>query len=99
MKTNNNPFRDLKLTKEEAEIEKALKAGGYKEVENVAELKKAYERAADNTLSKLKKINVRLSARDLERLKAKAAENGLPYQTLVATLIRQYADEKIKLNL
>ena len=95
----NNPFKDLKLTKEEKEIEKAIEAGEYESVDDIEELKKVYQLAAKNTLSKLKNINIRLSTRDIERLKAKAAESGMPYQTLAAMLIRQYSNGKIKISL
>lgn len=94
-----NPFKDLKLTKEEKEIEKAIEAGNYEEADNLAELKRVYQVYAKNTLSKLKNINIRLSTRDIEKLKTKAAENGMPYQTLAATLIRQYSNGRIKVTL
>lgn len=94
-----NPFKDLKLTREEREIEKAIEAGKYEEIDNVEELKKVYRIYAKNTLSKLKNINIRLSTRDIEKLKTKAAESGMPYQTLAATLIHQYSNGKIKVTL
>ncbi len=94
-----NPFRDLKLTKEEQRIQKAIEAGKYVETNNVEELKKAYKVYAKNTLSKLKNINIRLSVRDIERLKTKAAESGMRYQTLAATLIHQYTNDKVQVIL
>ena len=94
-----NPFRNLKLTREEREIEEAIEADKYQEAGNPEELKKAYQIYAKDTLSKLKNINIRLSVRDLEKLKAKAAESGLPYQTLAATLLHQYSNDKLRVSL
>jgi len=93
-----NPFKDLRLTKEENQILKAIERGEYKEVADIDNLKKAYKNYAKNTLSKLKNINIRLSLRDIEKLKAKAAESGLPYQTLAASLLHQYSNDKVKVT-
>ncbi len=48
---------------------------------------------------KLRNINLRLSEHDLRLIKHKAAINGLPYQTLLASLIKQYATDRIELKL
>ncbi len=96
---SSNPFKDLKLTKEEKEILETVEKGNFEEVAEVKELKKVYKDYAVNTLSKLKNINIRLSVRDLEKLKIKAAENGIPYQTLAATLLHQYSNDKLKVSL
>jgi len=96
---NKNPFRGLKLTAEEKEIEKAIEAGKYEVVDDLDNLKKVYQQAAKNTLAKLKNINIRLSSRDLEKLKTKAAESGLPYQTLAASILHQFSNDKIKVTL
>jgi hypothetical protein len=40
-----------------------------------------------------------ISLKDLQKIKAKAAENNLPYQTLIASLIRQYIQGKIQIVL
>jgi hypothetical protein len=47
--------------------------------------------AARNTLRKEKRINIRLSAKDLFDIQAAAAEEGMPYQTLIASIIHKYA--------
>lgn len=46
MTRSDNLFRDLKLTKEEAQIEKAIETGVYEEVKDVTELRKAYQQVA-----------------------------------------------------
>ena len=66
---------------------------------NLEKEKKRYQEYAKNTLNKLKNINIRLSVRDVEKLKARSIETGLPYQTLAAAVLRQYIDRKISLTL
>jgi predicted DNA binding CopG/RHH family protein len=46
--------------------------------------------AANNYLTKDKRINIRLSSTDLELLKRKASEEGLPYQTLISSVLHKY---------
>ena len=45
---------------------------------------------ARNTILKDQRMNVRISRRDLVNLKAKALEEGIPYQTLVTSIIHKY---------
>ena len=52
--------------------------------------------AARNYLTKTRNINIRLSEYDLFRLKRKSAENNIPYQTILASVIHQYVTGKIK---
>ncbi len=61
---------------------------------NVKELKRKYAQYARNTFQKNKRINIRISEWDLIRLKAKSLEEGIPYQTLVASLIHKYLKGK-----
>lgn len=82
-------YFDLDL--EELEIEKALEEGKLKPVKNQSAMRKMLQQAAANTLSKNKNINIRLSQRVLLKLKAKAASMGLPYQTLISSILHQYA--------
>lgn len=77
------------LDKEEQEIVDAYERGEFKSVKNIAKRKKLLEEAARNTLNKTRNINIRLSERDLQKLKAKAAREGIPYQTLAASLIHR----------
>jgi len=47
--------------------------------------------AAKKTLKKNRNINIRISDNDLESIKLKAAKEGMPYQTLIGSLIHKYA--------
>ena len=46
--------------------------------------------AAEATLLKNKRVNIRISSRDLEGLQARAAEEGVPYQTLMASVLHKF---------
>ncbi len=92
-------MKDYKLNEEELQVLKDVEAGKYKSVANVKEEIKRAREAAKNTLQKTKNINIRLPERDIQKLKAKAAENNLPYQTLISMLLRQYTKGEIRITL
>lgn len=77
------------LDPEEEEILKAYDEGKLVRVNDFEKEKKILEEAAKNTLNKTKNINIRLTERDLHKLKVKAAREGIPYQTLAASLIHR----------
>jgi predicted DNA binding CopG/RHH family protein len=85
--TNSKPI--FNLTPEEQAMHDAVVRGGYDSVLNVEAEKQRAVEIAKNTLAKNKTITVRLSERNLLRLKAKAAQEGIPYQTLVSSLIQK----------
>jgi predicted DNA binding CopG/RHH family protein len=53
------------------------------------EINKARE-AAKATVTKSERMNIRISPNDLRRIKIKAIEEGMPYQTLVSSIIHKY---------
>jgi len=78
------------ITTEEQKILKEFDRGGLRRVKNVSGEKIRYGAYAKYTLSKPRNINIRVSERDLERIKALAAEKGLPYQTFISSILHQY---------
>lgn len=85
-------MKDPKLTVEEKQLLKEVEAGEWKSVKNLEKVKEEMAAAAAYTLAKMKKknINIRISEMDLLKLKTKAEEEGLPYQTLVASILHKY---------
>jgi len=77
----------FKLTREEQAMEAGTNWDSVRLVTQTEKLE--WAAIARNTLAKNKTITVRLSERTLLRLKAAAAREGLPYQTLVASLIHK----------
>lgn len=92
-------MKNYKLDEEEKQILKDYDDGKYVSVDNLDEEIKRAREAAKNTLQKTKNINIRLPERDIQKLKAKAAENNLPYQTLISMLLRQYTKGEIRISL
>ena len=76
--------------KEELELMKSIESDEWVSVNNLEEeIKKARE-AAEATLRKRERMNIRISPNDLRRLKIRAMEEGMPYQTLVSSIIHKY---------
>ena len=60
--------------------------------------KKQYQEYARYSLNKKKRINLRMTERDLKKIQAKAVEEGIPYQSLISMLIHKYNEGKISFN-
>lgn len=85
----------LKLDKEEQVILDAFEAGEFKSVMTPSR-KKAVQAAAEETLKKDKRINIRISNRDLVALQRRAAKEGVPYQTLVSSILHKYVSGNLQ---
>jgi predicted DNA binding CopG/RHH family protein len=79
------------LDPEEQEILKAYDRGEFVPIKNQAAMKRKMRSAVAFTLAKRKNINIRLTELDLHRLKVKAMQEGIPYQTLAASILHKYA--------
>lgn len=86
----------MNLDKEEKELLESYENDEWVTVKDVDKKKVEYQQIARNTALKNRRINVRLSEKDLSNLKAKSLEEGLPYQTLVASIIHKYVSGKFK---
>jgi predicted DNA binding CopG/RHH family protein len=80
---------EYKLSEEEKEILEAFEAGEFKSV-LTAKRKKYLQSVAKETFKKDKRINIRISSHDLESLQRRALEEGIPYQTLVSSVLHKY---------
>ncbi len=79
-----------KLTKEEKEILDSFEKDEWLPVTNLTKRKKELMAYARNTLRKDKRLNIRISERDLLELQKKAVNEGLPYQTYVSSIIHKF---------
>lgn len=84
------------LDEEEKDILEAYNRGKIKPLPNLEYEKRRLRLYAKTALDKTKNINLRVSEADLLKIKAKALEKGMPYQTLLASLIHQYSTDQIK---
>ncbi|MCJ7666017.1 MAG: antitoxin [Actinobacteria bacterium] len=84
-----------KLDNEENEILNDYENDKFVEIPEMgAEIKKHVE-YAKATFLKNKRINIRISQKDLESIQRKALAEGIPYQTLISSLIHRYINGKI----
>lgn len=83
--------------KDELELTKSLETEEW-----VSDLtkkeKKEYEKYARYSLNKKRRINIRMTERDLKKIRAKAIEEGIPYQSLISMLIHKYNEGKVSIN-
>lgn len=89
---NSNNFYD----KQEEELVESFERGEWHSAENADFHIETAREAAKNTLTKSEKINIRLTKNDLIGLKRQAAKEGLPYQTLISSIIHKYITNQFK---
>jgi len=82
--------KKLGLDKDEDQLVADYERGAFKPVKNQDMARKEAMDAARRYMRKDARINIRLSTADLEMLKWRAAEEGLPYQTLIASILHKY---------
>jgi predicted DNA binding CopG/RHH family protein len=75
---------------EERKLITAYERGEFKPVKNQKRAKRTAVQAAERYMRKDARINIRLSSADLEMLKQRAVEEGLPYQSLIASVLHKY---------
>lgn len=80
----------IELDQEEREILETYRQGRLERVSLSRDEIEKYREAARAVSRKDKRINIRISARDLEDLQIKAMEEGTPYQTLIASVLHKY---------
>ncbi|MDA1079966.1 MAG: antitoxin [bacterium] len=89
----------IQLDNNEKEILQDFDNEVLQPISNMKLQNKRYASYAKATLAKKKSISLRISELELNKLKARALEVGLPYQTLLSTLIHQFTNRKIALKL
>lgn len=81
-----------KLSKEEKEILESFEKGEWVPVADFSRRKKELMEYARNTLRKDRRLNIRISEKDLVELQRKAVKEGLPYQTYVSSIIHKFVN-------
>jgi predicted DNA binding CopG/RHH family protein len=75
---------------DEKDLISAYESGEFRPVKDQQGAKQTARQAARRYLRKDARVNIRLSTADLEMLKRRAAEEGLPYQSLIASVLHKY---------
>ena len=82
------------IDEEEKNIEESYKKGEWTSVKSVN--KKKFAKEAKFSLAKNKRINIRLTQKDFNDIQVKAVEEGIPYQTLISSIIHKYNKGDLK---
>jgi predicted DNA binding CopG/RHH family protein len=83
------------LNNEEKELIESLETGEWKSAKNKEGWKTLLSRTATKTLTKDQRMNIRITKNDLDGIKLKALEEGIPYQTLVTSIIHKYVTGRL----
>lgn len=87
-KFNSEAFQPV--DSEEKALMESIENEEWRSVENIEQEKEKALKAARATLKKDKRINLRLTEKDYYQIQIKAIEEGVPYQTLIASLVHKY---------
>jgi len=79
----------------EKEILEVFATGALKRTKNMEQEIKQHKAVAEATVRKDARINIRLSSRDLRSLQARALREGMPYQTLVSSVLHKFVDGQL----
>ena len=82
----------LKLQQDELELLASYETEEWQSVKKLKEQKEQYRAYARATLRKDKRVNIRISEKDLLDLRKKAIRQGIPYQTLLSSVLHKYAN-------
>ncbi|WP_291322591.1 antitoxin [Desulfonatronospira sp.] len=80
----------MPVDQEEKELMESIERSQWQPVDNLDQERKHAIKAARNTLKKDKRINLRLSQKDYHQIQIKALEEGIPYQTLISSIVHKY---------
>ena len=78
------------LDQEEKDLMESIEREEWRSVKNIKQEKDKAIAAARNTLKKDKRINLRLTQKDYHQIQIKAIEEGIPYQTLISSIVHKY---------
>jgi predicted DNA binding CopG/RHH family protein len=85
----------MKLEKEEKDLLEAFERGRIKSVPNVKSEMSRYREYAKAHFQKNKRVNIRIAESDLVLLQKKAVLDGLPYQTLMSSVLHKFISGRL----
>jgi predicted DNA binding CopG/RHH family protein len=86
----------IPLDQEEKELMESIENDEWTRVKDFHKEKEKAQAAARNTLIKNKRINLRLTEKDYYEIQIRAVQEGIPYQTLIASIIHKYLNDSLK---
>jgi predicted DNA binding CopG/RHH family protein len=85
----------IKLDKEEQELFDSTERGEWHSVPDLEQEIQEAKKIAGATFKKTERMNIRISPKDLNALKIEALGEGMPYQTLVSSIIHKYLSGRL----
>lgn len=86
---------EFNFDQEEKEILESYEQDEWQSVADHKAEKERYQAYATATFKKDKRVNIRISSKDLEALQTRALEEGIPYQTLMASVLHKYVSGRM----
>jgi predicted DNA binding CopG/RHH family protein len=86
----------MKIDADEKQLLESVESGEWKPAKAGKRERTRYSRYAKATFRKDRRLNIRLSSKDLEAIKKRALGEGLPYQTLISSVLHKYASGRLK---
>lgn len=83
----------MKLDRYEKEVVDYIETSNPESISNLKDRTEKLKEIVTHSTTKKKQINIRLLESDLEKLKAKALEDGVPYQTLINSVLHKYVNK------
>ena len=89
-------MKKTRVNNQEKDVLDSYEQGQWRPVKNRKREIKRLQQYAQNTLQKDKRINIRMSSKDLDRVRVIATQQGIPYQTLISSIIHKYVSGYLK---
>ena len=84
-----------KLDPQERELLESYDRGEWKPVARLGRERKRFQNYAKATFKKDRRVNIRISSKDLDAIQTRALEEGIPYQTLISSLLHKYVSGRL----
>ena len=85
----------VKLDQEEKEIVESFERGEMQSIPDLERETERYREIARTTFKKNRRVNIRISSKDLMAIQKKALEEGIPYQTLISSVLHKYVSGRL----
>lgn len=88
-------MNQMKLDREETELLHSYETEEWTSTDDLEADAQKYREYARTTFRKDRRVNIRISSKDLEGIQKRALEEGIPYQTLIASIIHKYVADRL----
>ena len=82
----------MKISKEEKELLDSVEKEEWVSIPDFRKEVKRYQEYAKATFRKDKRINIRISEKDLTKIQKRALQEGLPYQTFISSILHKFVN-------